>query len=101
MTAARIGRMRMLLDGALAPVALDIRDDSALHAGHAGAQGGAGHYAVRIVSKAFDGLSPVRRHRLVYEVLAPMLPEEIHALSIDARAPGENTTSLTPPGEIE
>lgn len=81
--------MRELLGAALAPEQLEIRDDSALHAGHAGARDGAGHYAVRLVAPAFAGLPMLKRHRLVYQSLASMMPREIHALSIDARAPGE------------
>lgn len=80
-------RMRVLLEAALAPSQLEIRDESAAHAGHAGARGGAGHFAVGICSAAFAGLSPLRRHRLVYDALSGMMPAEIHALSIDARTP--------------
>jgi BolA protein len=82
--------MRELLESQLAPELLQIRDDSALHAGHAGARDGAGHYAVRIVATAFAGLPALKRHRIVYQSLASMMPNEIHALSIDARAPGES-----------
>lgn len=89
MTTARVERIRELIDAALSPELLDVRDDSALHAGHAGARDGAGHYAVRIVARAFAGQSMIKRHRLVYESVAVMMPREIHALSIDARAPGE------------
>jgi BolA family transcriptional regulator, general stress-responsive regulator len=81
--------MRELLHAALSPESLDIRDDSALHAGHAGARDGAGHYAVKIVAAAFSGQPMIKRHRLIYESVASMMPQEIHALSIDARAPGE------------
>lgn len=81
--------MRELIGVALAPEQLEIRDDSALHAGHAGARDGAGHYAVRLVAPVFTGLPMLKRHRLVYQSLASMMPREIHALSIDARAPGE------------
>jgi len=88
-TAARLERIRARLDAAFSPSALAIRDDSALHAGHPGAQGGAGHYAIKIEADAFRGLRSVARHRLVYDALADMLPDEIHALSIDAIAPGE------------
>ena len=89
MTVERVQRMRAMLEAALAPSQLDIRDDSAAHAGHAGARGGAGHYAIGIRSAAFAGLPPLRRHRLVYDALSGMMPAEIHALSIDARVPGE------------
>lgn len=74
----------------LDPVDLDIRDDSHLHAGHAGAQGGAGHYHVRIVSSHFAGLRPVACHRLVYDLLHDLIPHPIHALALDTQAPKSN-----------
>ncbi|MCB2427750.1 BolA family protein [Methylophaga pinxianii] len=72
----------------LNPVQLQITDDSHLHAGHAGNTGG-GHFTVFIVSEAFNGLSPLKRHRLVYEAAAELLPSTIHALSIQAKTPAE------------
>ncbi|GAB3265081.1 BolA family transcriptional regulator [Chitinimonas naiadis] len=74
----------------LNPVMLDLRDDSSKHAGHAGAASGGGHYLLKIVSERFTGLTPVARHRLVYEALGEMMRRDIHALAIDARTPGEN-----------
>lgn len=85
----RVSAIRERLQGAFAPDRLDIRDDSALHAGHAGARDGAGHYAVTIRAEAFRGRSRIQRHRMVYEALADLMPREIHALSIDAAAAGE------------
>lgn len=85
----RIDRMRELLDAALSPQRLEIDDDSHLHAGHAGARGGAGHYRVLIVSERFAGLAPLARHRTVYAALAALMPAEIHALSIRALTPAE------------
>jgi len=85
----RMARMRRLLEDAFAPVQLDIVDDSHRHAGHAGARDGRGHFGVEITSAAFAGLSPVARHRAVYDALGPMMREDIHALAIRARAPGE------------
>ena len=73
---------------ALEPVLLEVRDDSHLHAGHAGAREGR-HFAVRVVSVRFNGLSRLARHRLVYDSLKDLIPRGIHALAIDARAPGE------------
>lgn len=73
---------------ALVPVSLEIRDDSAAHAGHAGS-GGGGHFHIRIVSAQFAGKSAVTRHRLVYQALQPLLADRIHALSITALAPDE------------
>ncbi|WAC75969.1 BolA family transcriptional regulator [Roseateles sp. SL47] len=73
---------------ALAPEVLRLRDDSAQHAGHAGAREG-GHYYLEIVSTRFAGLPRVARHRLVYDALADLMKKGIHALAIDARAPDE------------
>lgn len=72
----------------LQPIQLQITDDSHLHAGHAGNTGG-GHFSVFIVSETFAGLSPIKRHRLVYEAAAELLPATIHALSIKAKTPSE------------
>ena len=71
---------------ALAPLRLEIADDSAKHAGHAGA-GGGGHYRLTIVSPRFSGCATMQRHRLIYEALGPMMRGEIHALSIRALTP--------------
>jgi BolA protein len=86
---ARVAQIRSRLQAALAPISLEVRDDSASHAGHAGAQGGAGHFTVVISSSAFNGLRKLQRHRLVYDAVADMMPNEIHALSIEAVAPQE------------
>jgi len=76
------------LRNALQPQSLAVQDDSHLHAGHAGAREGR-HFSLRIVSERFNGLSRVARHRLVYDSLHDLIPRGIHALAIDARAPGE------------
>jgi BolA family transcriptional regulator, general stress-responsive regulator len=76
------------LSEVLAPLELEVRDDSAAHAGHAGAREGS-HLSVRIVSDRFSGLTRLARHRLVYDSLSTLMPQGIHALAIDARAPGE------------
>jgi BolA family transcriptional regulator, general stress-responsive regulator len=81
-------KMRELLS-ALEPIALDIVDDSAKHAGHAGAQSGGGHYRLNIVSPQFTGKNTLARHRLIYGALAPLMERDIHALAIAALAPGE------------
>jgi BolA protein len=81
-------RLHQVLQAALAPAELAVRDDSHLHAGHAGAREGR-HFSVRVVSAAFDGLSRVARHRLVYDAVRPLIAEGIHALAIDARTPAE------------
>jgi BolA protein len=81
-------RLRSVLEAALAPSAIEVQDDSHLHAGHAGALEGR-HFSVRLVSPAFDGLSRVARHRLVYDAARSLIAEGIHALAIEARTPGE------------
>jgi BolA protein len=83
----RIERIQSFLNQAFQPTQLDIQDDSHAHAGHR--NDGAGHYTVAICSEHFQGRSSVERHRMVYAALKDMMPEEIHALSIHARSPGE------------
>ncbi len=73
----------------LEPTRLDLIDDSALHAGHAGARSGGGHYRLSIVSAAFSGKNTVARHRLIYAALGEMMRREIHALAIQAQSPEE------------
>jgi BolA protein len=85
----RVARIRTQLNAELKPAALDITDDSHLHAGHAGARDGKGHYSVRIVAACFAGLRPMARHQLVYRAVADMMHTDIHALSIIALAPDE------------
>ena len=75
---------------ALQPNTLEIADDSAQHAGHAGAASGGGHYTLRIVSARFAGQSRVARHRLVYDTLGTLMQHQIHALALTALAPGED-----------
>ncbi len=83
-------RIELLLREQLAPITIEITDDSAKHAGHAGARaGGESHFTVYIVSVAFQGKSAVARHRLVYGALKPLLDEGLHALVIEAKAPDE------------
>jgi BolA family transcriptional regulator, general stress-responsive regulator len=84
--------LEALLRQALAPLSLALRDDSAQHAGHAGAREGA-HFAVHVVSPHFAGLRMLERHRLVYAAAAPLLPSRIHALQIQALAPEETGDS--------
>jgi BolA protein len=89
-----IGRLQEKLQ-ALQPLSLAIDDDSARHAGHEGAKSGGGHYRVRIVSRHFEGLSRLARHRLVYDSLGQMLQREVHALSLVLQTPDE--AGVTPP----
>ncbi|MBA3563609.1 MAG: BolA family transcriptional regulator [Gammaproteobacteria bacterium] len=91
MNAERIGRIRACLDEALAPASLDVVDESHLHVGHAGARDGRGHFRVHIVSSRFRRQSMLQRHRMVYDALHGMMSSDIHALSIDARAPEESS----------
>lgn len=88
----RVARIETLLRAAFEPVHVEVFDDSAKHAGHAGARGGAGHYRVRLLSEKFRGLPVLARHRLVYEALHELLPDQIHALGIEADAPGERAS---------
>ena len=87
MTVEKVERIRQLLTEALAPVELDVIDEGHKHAGHTGE--GKGHFFARIVSQAFAGQNPIQRHRMVYAAVAEMMPNGIHALTIDAKAPGE------------
>ena len=80
--------IRQALVERLQPVALELVDDSAAHAGHPGARSGA-HFNLRIVSARFAGLPRISRHRLVYDALRPWMAEGVHALAIDARTPDE------------
>lgn len=79
---------------ALLPLNLDIRDDSALHAGHAGAKSGGGHFHLTIVSDAFEGQRMLARHKMVYEALGDMMKQRIHALAIQALTAQEALTQL-------
>jgi BolA family transcriptional regulator, general stress-responsive regulator len=74
----------------LAPSVLELEYDSALHAGHAGARSGGGHYRLTIVAAAFAGKNTVARHRMIYAALGDMMRKEIHALAIQARSPEES-----------
>ncbi len=82
--------MRRKLQSAFAPTTLDVIDDSAKHAGHSGARaGGESHFTVKITSSAFVGATRVQRQRQVYSALAEELAGPVHALSVQATAPGE------------
>ena len=83
-------QIELLLNEQLAPTRLEIIDDSAKHAGHAGASpAGESHFTVKIVSDAFAGKNAVARHRMVYAALKPLLDAGLHALAIEAKAVGE------------
>jgi BolA protein len=83
--------LRDLLQQSLSPVDLRIRDDSAAHAGHAGAREGS-HLAVTIVAEGFAGRTLLERHRMVYHAASPLLAQGIHALQISALTPAEAAT---------
>ena len=85
----RTEALRTALQEELAPVSLEIIDDSARHAGHAGAREG-GHFRVVVVADAFKGLSQLQRHRLVYAAVDSLMGRGIHALNIVARTPDES-----------
>jgi BolA family transcriptional regulator, general stress-responsive regulator len=80
--------MESALRAALEPTALQVQDDSHLHAGHAGASEGR-HFTAFVTSSQFAGLNRVARHRLVYAALGPLASQGVHALAIVAKAPGE------------
>jgi BolA protein len=85
----RIDRIRERLTATFSPLECQLIDESHLHAGHAGAASGAGHYRVRLISACFEGLNRIARHRLVYDCLRDMMHNDIHALNIVAFAPSE------------
>ncbi|MGB5472334.1 MAG: BolA family protein [Gammaproteobacteria bacterium] len=93
MSETRIEELRTRLTRHLQPVALEIIDESAKHAGHAGAASGGGHFIVQITAAAFRDKSLIQRHRLVYDAIGDMMQRDIHALSIDARTPEENQST--------
>ncbi|MGE8281488.1 MAG: BolA family protein [Stenotrophomonas sp.] len=88
---SRVERIEQALQQALAPQLLQVRDDSARHAGHEGARDGRGHFKVMVVSDQFAGKAPLARHRIVYAALGEMMQTDIHALSIKALTPTEQT----------
>jgi BolA protein len=81
--------IRRALTEAFTPELIEIIDNSAAHAGHAGARSGGGHYHITIVAEAFDGKSLVQRHQLIYKALGDLMKQEIHALGINAISPSE------------
>lgn len=93
MTQERIDRIRAYLQAEFAPDELEVKDDSHLHEGHAGAKEGKGHFRVRIVSDRFSNTRPIDRHRMVFQALGDMMDTDIHALSVAASAPGSSSNS--------
>jgi BolA protein len=83
----RVNTIEKLLTDAFAPTEILVKDQSHLHAGHAGAKEGKGHFDVKIVSDEFAGQSRLNRHRMVYDALGSFMQSDIHALRIDAISP--------------
>jgi BolA family transcriptional regulator, general stress-responsive regulator len=83
----RTHTIQRLLEEAFEPTELLIKDQSHLHAGHAGAREGKGHFDVRIMSDKFAGVSRIKRHRMVYDALGSFMQSDIHALRINAISP--------------
>ena len=89
MTAERVQQIQARLEAAFSPSHLQVKDQSHLHAGHAGARDGMGHFEATIIADAFSGKSRIERHRLVYAALGSMMQSDIHALKINAYSPDE------------
>lgn len=94
MSGDRVTAIENILREALSPEHLQVKDQSHLHAGHAGAKEGKGHFEVTIVSDRFENLNRIARHRLVYESLGDFMQTDIHALSINAFSPSEHPQGL-------
>lgn len=89
MTEQRVATIEQMLQQALAPTSLQVKDQSHLHAGHAGAKEGKGHFEVNIVSETFQGMNRIGRHRMIYDALGAFMDSDIHALKINAFSPAE------------
>jgi len=85
----RIQRIEKALVDEFSPVKLLVKDQSHLHAGHAGARSGLGHFDITIVAEKFSGANRLRRHKMVYAALGELMRSDIHAVRITARAPSE------------
>lgn len=92
MTAERVAKIRAAIERQFAPQLVEVFDDSAAHAGHAGAASGGGHFRVTVVSEAFAGRNRIERHRMVFAAMGELMQTDIHALNIVARTPTESTT---------
>jgi|SRR5687767_4210672 BolA family transcriptional regulator, general stress-responsive regulator len=91
---ARVDAIRAQLQASLHTQTVDVIDDSRLHAGHAGARDGKGHFRVRVVSERFRGMRAVQRHQLVYRSLGALMQTDIHALGVTALTPDEAGQAL-------
>ncbi len=81
----RVDKIEQALRAAFPGAAIAVEDESHLHAGHAGAATGRGHFKVRVLSSAFEGLPLLARHRAVYAAVDALMQTDIHALAIEAR----------------
>jgi len=86
---ASFQRIETCLRAALSPVYLELEDESANHIGHTGAAGGGRHYRLTLVADRFEGIPRLKRHRMIYDVLAHDMRGTIHALAIRALTPSE------------
>lgn len=94
LTSSRADRLEAALTDAFSPALLRVVDDSARHAGHAGAQpGGETHYSVLVVSAAFQGMPRVARSRAVHALLAQEFAGGMHALALTLRTPEEQAAA--------
>lgn len=100
MSASTTAEIDSRLRASLQPDEITVVDDSARHAGHAGAASGGGHYNLRIVSARFAGLTRVARHRLVYDPLSDLMRNAIHALAIEALTPDEASAASSSQTDI-
>jgi BolA protein len=89
----RADRISAELRSALHTDVVELIDDSHLHAGHAGARDGKGHFRLRVVSADFEGLRTLQRHQLIYRSLGELMQTDIHALGISALTPAEAATT--------
>lgn len=89
MTTERVSVIRSRLAEEFSPELLEVEDESHLHAGHAGARDGRGHFRVTIVAEAFEGRSRLERHRMVFAALGTLMQSDIHALAVQAHSPTE------------
>jgi BolA protein len=88
---SRVEAIEQRLQEVFAPARCLVEDQSALHAGHAGAASGGGHYRIELISTRFEGKNRLARHRLVYDCLNDMMQHDIHALAIVAKTPSETS----------
>jgi BolA family transcriptional regulator, general stress-responsive regulator len=86
-------KIETVLRQTLSATEVEVEDESAQHAGHAGTAAGGGHYRVRVVSPLFAGKLLVARHRMVYDALAAELQHEIHALALTTLTPSQQSSS--------